>query len=128
MSKKVILDVDTGSDDAVAIMAALLSEQLDVIGICCVWGNLDVDDTTENTLRLVSALDKDIPVYKGAATAIAKYLERAVKEELKPVIKNGKEVRIHYKRLEGLEQATDKKAEEMDAVSFYINCLKNSDE
>lgn len=128
MSKKVILDVDTGSDDAVAIMTALLSEQLDVIGICCVWGNLDVDDTTENTLRLVSALDKDIPVYKGSATAIAKYLERAVKEELKPVIKNGKEVRIHYKRLEGLEQATNKKAEEMDAVSFYINCLKNTDE
>ena len=56
MSKKVILDVDTGSDDAVAIMTALGCEELDVVGICCVWGNLDVEDTTENTLRLVSAL------------------------------------------------------------------------
>ena len=128
MPKKVILDVDTGSDDAVAIMTALGCDELEVVGICCVWGNLDVEDTTENTLRLVSALGKDTPVYKGAPTAIAKYLERAVKEELKPIIKNGKEVRIHYKRLEGLEEETDKKAEKKDAVSFYIDCLVNTDE
>ena len=128
MPKKVILDVDTGSDDAVAIMTALGCDELEVVGICCVWGNLDVEDTTENTLRLVSALGKDTPVYKGAPTAIAKYLERAVKEELKPIIKNGKEVRIHYKRLEGLEEETDKKAEKKDAVSFYIDCLGNTDE
>ena len=61
-------------------MTALGCEELDVVGICCVWGNLDVEDTTENTLRLVSALGKSTPVYKGAPTAIAKYLERAVKE------------------------------------------------
>ena len=97
MPKKIILDVDTGSDDAVAIMTALGCSDLEVVGICCVWGNLDVEDTTENTLRLVSALGKDTPVYKGAPTAIAKYLERAVKEDLKPIIKDGKEVRIHYR-------------------------------
>ena len=128
MAKKIILDVDTGSDDAVAIMTALGCEDLDVVGICCVWGNLAVEDTTENTLRLVSALGKDTPVYMGAPDAIAKYLERAVKTELKPIIRNGKEVRIHYKRLEGLEEPTDKKAESMDAVSFYIDCLKNTKE
>ncbi len=128
MPKKVILDVDTGSDDAVAIMTALGCNELDVVGICCVWGNLDVEDTTENTLRLVSALGKNVPVYKGAPTAIAKYLERAVKEDLKPIIKDGKEVRIHYKRLEGLEEETDKKAEKKDAVSFYIDCLGSTDE
>ena len=49
--KKVILDVDTGSDDAVAIMTALQSDELDVVAICCVWGNLSVEDTTENTCR-----------------------------------------------------------------------------
>ncbi len=58
MPKKIILDVDTGSDDAVAIMTALGCEGADVVGICCVWGNLDVEDTTENTLRLVSALER----------------------------------------------------------------------
>lgn len=128
MAKKVILDVDTGSDDAVAIMAALRAEELDVAAICCVWGNLSVEDTTENTLRLVSAMGKDTPVYKGAPTAIAKYLERCVKQELQPIIRNGKEVRIHYKTLYGLENPTDKKAEETDAVSFYIDYLKNTKE
>ena len=34
--RKIILDVDTGSDDAVAICAALLSEELEVLGICSV--------------------------------------------------------------------------------------------
>ena len=42
--KKVILDVDTGSDDAVAIMTALQSDELDVVAICCVWGNLSVEE------------------------------------------------------------------------------------
>lgn len=128
MAKKVILDVDTGSDDAVAIMTALQADELDVAAICCVWGNLSVEDTTENTLRLVSAMGKDVPVYKGAPTAIAKYLERAVKTELQPIIRNGKEVRIHYKTLYGLEKPSDKKAEEKDAVSFYIDYLKNTKE
>lgn len=126
--KKVILDVDTGSDDAVAIMTALQSDELDVVAICCVWGNLSVEDTTENTCRLVRAMGKDTPVYMGAPTAIAKYLERDTKQELQPIIKDGKEVRIHYKRLEGLEEPTDKKAEDMDAVSFYIDYLKHAKE
>ncbi len=128
MAKKIILDVDTGSDDAVAIMTALGCDDLDVVGICCVWGNLSVEDTTENTLRLVSALGKDTPVYKGAPDAIAKYLERAEKAPLQPIIKDGKEIRIHYKHLEGLEEPADKKSEEMDAVSFYIDYLKHAKE
>lgn len=128
MRKKVILDVDTGSDDAVAIMTALGCDELDVVAICCVWGNLSVEDTTENTLRLISALGKDTPVYRGAPDAIAKYLERNVKTELQPVYRNGKEYRIHYKYLEGLEEPTDKKAEDTDAVSFYIDYLKHTQE
>ena len=38
MARKVILDVDTGSDDAVAIMAAALSPDIDLLAICTVWG------------------------------------------------------------------------------------------
>lgn len=41
MPRKVILDVDTGSDDAVAIMTAALCPELDVAAICTVWGNLE---------------------------------------------------------------------------------------
>ena len=34
--KKVILDVDTGTDDAIAIMTAVMSENLEVLGVCAV--------------------------------------------------------------------------------------------
>lgn len=36
--KKIILDVDTGTDDAVAIMTAYLDPQIDLIGVCTVAG------------------------------------------------------------------------------------------
>ena len=67
--QKVILDVDTGTDDAVAIMLAALSKDLDLLGVCSVNGNRGLEFTTENSLRGVEYLglaDK-IPVYKGCS-------------------------------------------------------------
>ncbi len=64
---KVILDVDTGSDDAIAIMLALKSKHLDVLGITTVNGNQPLPNTTENTLRIVDLLKSDVPVYRGCA-------------------------------------------------------------
>ena len=126
--RKVILDVDTGSDDAVAIMTALLCPDLEVVGICTVWGNMNVDLTTDNTLRLLDRLGKPVPVYKGCGTAMVKYLApRCASNDYKPVFKDGKELKIHYDHLEGLEP-TDWKEEDMDAVSFYVNKLRNTDE
>lgn len=40
--RKVIFDVDTGSDDALALMAGILSPEFDIVGICTVNGNLPV--------------------------------------------------------------------------------------
>lgn len=67
--KKVILDVDTGSDDAIAIMTAVLSPELEVLGVCSVNGNRCIDNTTENSLRVMECLgeEKRVPVYRGAA-------------------------------------------------------------
>ena len=50
MARKIILDVDTGSDDAVAIMSAILAENIQLEAICSVAGNKELDMTTENTL------------------------------------------------------------------------------
>ena len=44
--EKVILDVDTGTDDAIAIMTALQSPELEVMGICSVNGNRGIEFTT----------------------------------------------------------------------------------
>ena len=54
--KKVILDVDTGSDDAIAIMMAVLHPALDVLAITTVNGNKELPNTTENTLRVIDLL------------------------------------------------------------------------
>ena len=47
---KVIMDVDTGTDDAVALCMAINSDQIDLLGVCSVNGNRNVDLTTDNTL------------------------------------------------------------------------------
>lgn len=48
--EKIIIDVDTGSDDAVALVYALLSEDIDVLGVTTVGGNVELKNTTDNTL------------------------------------------------------------------------------
>lgn len=69
--RKVILDVDTGSDDSIAIITALLCpEAFEVLGITTVNGNRCVDYTTENTLRIVElmGMEDKVPVFRGCAS------------------------------------------------------------
>jgi inosine-uridine nucleoside N-ribohydrolase len=67
MAIPVILDCDTGTDDAVAIMLAALHPGLDLLGVTTVWGNHDVRHTTDNTLRVLDHVGRwDVPVYAGA--------------------------------------------------------------
>lgn len=69
--RKVILDVDTGSDDSVAIISTVLCpEAFEILGITTVNGNRCVDYTTENTLRIVELLGMEdkIPVFRGCAS------------------------------------------------------------
>ena len=65
--RKLIFDCDTGTDDAVALMSLLLSDNVDVIGVTSVHGNRPVENTTDNNLRLVEFLGMDVPVCKGCA-------------------------------------------------------------
>ncbi|MDQ3450558.1 MAG: nucleoside hydrolase [Actinomycetota bacterium] len=61
-----VLDVDTGVDDALAILLALRSPAMDVRAITCVAGNADVDQVVANTLRVLDAASApDIPVARG---------------------------------------------------------------
>jgi inosine-uridine nucleoside N-ribohydrolase len=66
-AKKVIFDTDPGSDDALALMLALNSPELDVRGITVVPGNVTAEMGLENALRMVSLANRcDIPVAAGA--------------------------------------------------------------
>jgi inosine-uridine nucleoside N-ribohydrolase len=66
MPTKVIIDCDTGSDDAVAIMAAALHPALELVAVTTVNGNVPLENTTDNTLRVLDAIDSRIPVHPGA--------------------------------------------------------------
>ncbi|WP_303798379.1 nucleoside hydrolase [Alicyclobacillus macrosporangiidus] len=63
---RIVLDVDTGVDDALAILYALRSPHLEVLGITTCFGNVDVDQATRNTLCLVELCGADVPVFRGA--------------------------------------------------------------
>ena len=66
MSKQLILDVDTGNDDAIAILMAALHPELSLLGITTVGGNLPVAVTTDNTLRVLECIGAGhIPVFRG---------------------------------------------------------------
>ncbi len=69
---RVWLDCDTGSDDAVAILSAALHPALELVGVSCVNGNVDLDHVVDNTLRVLSLAGVPAPVHRGAARPIVR--------------------------------------------------------
>ena len=72
----VLLDVDTGYDDALALLLALGSPALDVRAITCVAGNQRLPQVVTNTLKLLNALDDETPVAAG--------MDRPLLESMRP--------------------------------------------
>lgn len=65
--RRIIIDTDPGIDDAMAIVYALASPELDVIGLTTVFGNAHVETCTTNALRILQLAGRaDIPVAQGA--------------------------------------------------------------
>jgi len=63
----VILDVDTGVDDALALLFAIAHPEIEVLGVSCVAGNASLERVVENTLRILDVAGApDIPVAAGA--------------------------------------------------------------
>ena len=63
MKKKIIIDTDPGQDDAVAIMLALASHELEVVGLTVVAGNVPLDLTSRNARMICDLAGK--PETKG---------------------------------------------------------------
>jgi len=73
MAPKLILDVDTGTDDAVAIMFAALHPDLDLVGVTTVNGNVPVHNCTDNSLRVLDFIGRsEVPVYEGLSRPIVR--------------------------------------------------------
>jgi len=70
--RKVIIDTDPGVDDSFAILLALRSPEIEVIGLTSLFGNVRTPTATRNALHLLERFGRsDIPVYEGHLTSIA---------------------------------------------------------
>jgi purine nucleosidase len=77
MPRTLLIDTDTASDDAVALIMALRSSEVRVAAITVVAGNIPVAQATSNALFTVELCGADVPVYSGAETPLLRKLEIA---------------------------------------------------
>src|SRR5438128_8773331 len=67
MTTSIVLDCDPGHDDAIALLLALASPEVELVGVTTVSGNQTVDKTTANALRVLEFVGRaDVPVARGA--------------------------------------------------------------
>lgn len=110
---KVIIDTDTGSDDAGALVLAATSEQLDILGVTVLYGNVPLKSAAENALMTLEVCDSDAPVYIGAEKPLKKEREEMISVHGKDGM--GDQDLIHPKR----------GAEDGDAVDFILDTIKS---
>jgi purine nucleosidase len=68
-----VLDVDTGTDDALALAYAIASPEIELVAITTVAGNVDVEKTTANTHSVLDWLGAgDVPVHRGASRPLVR--------------------------------------------------------
>lgn len=75
MKRKIFIDTDVGTDDAVAIVMALESPDVEIVGISCVGGNTAVEQVVQNVLYLCDRMNKSVPVYIGASKPLSRSLK-----------------------------------------------------
>ncbi len=116
--KPIILDVDPGHDDAVALMLACGAPELDLLAVTTVAGNVSLEKTTRNALRILSLIGRaDVPVAAGASQPLERPLHTAES--------------VHGKSgLDGPEEipAATFEPDERNAVELIAGTLRDSPE
>lgn len=129
-NSKIILDVDTGTDDAMAIIIAMRMMRERLLGITVTHGNQPLKYTLENTLRVVELMGGGVPVYAGCAEPMVQNLMPGRKggqrhQGYSQVI-DGKTVCVHDEYLDLPKAAL--KPEKQHAVSFLVETLRDAAE
>ena len=118
MPIKTIIDTDPGQDDAVAILLALASpEDIEVLGITAVAGNVGLAQNVKNALKVVELSGRtDVPVYAGCSRPMRRELVTAE--------------HVHGKTgLDGPDlPEPEKKIEAQHAVDFIIDTIRTEPE
>ena len=111
-TRKVIIDTDTGADDASAIILAAKAGNLEILGVTTLVGNVGLDQSAKNALAALEIAGCSIPVYKGSS-------ENYTGDHIKAYSVFGSD---------GMGDAglinTTSQAEEQDAVDFILKTVK----
>lgn len=113
--RKILMDCDTGGDDASAISLAVASHDLELLGVTTCMGNRPIEQTYKNTRELIGYFGVDVPVAKGSEKPLKRdwWVGNKVDTPL-PV--------------PGLKRDVLAPEIEMDAVEFMADVLRKSDE
>lgn len=114
--EKIIIDCDPGVDDALAIILALSTQNIDLKAICSVSGNGTIDTTTKNALKVLKLCNREnIPVYKG--------FDKALNNQQPQIVEAFKD-----DGLGGYANTilTDKKEEEQNSVDFLVDYINKN--
>lgn len=115
MARKIIIDTDPGQDDAVAILLALASPELEVMAVVAVAGNVPLHHTQANARKVVELANRaDVPVFAGSVRPMVRPLVTAE--------------HVHGKT--GLDGATlpepSVKLQDQHGVDFLVEALRTS--
>lgn len=117
MKKKVIIDCDPGIDDGFALVLALKCEEIDILGITTLGGNIQAITAAKNALKILKLMGRlDIPVYMGAEGPLKRKLVTANE--------------VHGK--DGLGNAfledVDERLTHDNAADFILETLRNNED
>ena len=132
--KKFIIDADTGSDDAVAILMALRDPRVEVLGVTVVSGNVPLNQGIINTLSTAELCDVEVKVFAGADKPITReYRELYTLEEFQAHVQSLSPDSISAQCVHGVDGMGDigiepknKKHEEEDAIDYLVNSFNNN--
>lgn len=114
MPRKLIIDTDTGADDASALILAAKTPKVEIVGVTVLVGNVDLEQSTKNAIMALETAGVEAPVYKGSSDTLDgeyKFAFSVFGED-----GMGDAGLIHPKG----------QAQEGDAVDFIINTVKEN--
>ncbi|MBQ7521802.1 MAG: nucleoside hydrolase [Clostridia bacterium] len=112
--RKIIIDTDTGADDSSALILAAKQENIEILGVTVLVGNVDLKQSTRNAIAALETASCNAPVYKGSADTYDGTVKTAF--SVFGTDGMGDADLVHPKR----------QAENSDAVDFIINTIKEN--
>ena len=117
-----VLDLDTGIDDAIALSIAAKDKGINLLGVTCTYGNVTVEESAYNTLSLLSLLHReDVPVYIGRNRSLLSYSPYTPHEA-------GRKIHGKYGSGDIKLKESPRKPESISAKAFLTSLMKERED